>query len=78
LLTECNFTEALWNLTVTYYSLPAYLVMSAQGGLIDWTNSLPAYLVLSAQGGLIDWTNHLLISGNIMDKRRKIGVLFSC
>jgi hypothetical protein len=26
--------------------------------------------------GPTDWTNHLLISGNVMDKRRKIRVLF--
>jgi hypothetical protein len=58
LLYECNFMEALWNLTATQYSLPTYLTMSAQGGPTDWIN-------------------HLLISGNRMDKRRKIGLLFS-
>jgi hypothetical protein len=41
LLTQCNFSEALWNLAANRFSLPSYAVMSSQGGPLEWVNFLP-------------------------------------
>jgi hypothetical protein len=42
LLTQCNFSEALWNLVANRYSLPAYAVMSSKVGPLVWVNFLLA------------------------------------
>jgi hypothetical protein len=41
-LTQCNFTEALWNLVASRFSLPSFAVMRFKEGPIEWTNSLLA------------------------------------
>jgi hypothetical protein len=40
LLTQCNFTEALWNLTRNQHGLPTYDTLMAAGGPVDWVRSL--------------------------------------
>jgi hypothetical protein len=40
LLTECNFTEATWNLSAGTFDLPSYQTMVATGGPEQWLNHL--------------------------------------
>jgi hypothetical protein len=40
ILTQCNYTEATWDLIASRFSLPDYSHLSAQGGLIQWVNHL--------------------------------------
>jgi hypothetical protein len=40
LLTQCNYAEAVWNLTSEAYGLPYFGHMSAVGGPMDWVKTL--------------------------------------
>jgi hypothetical protein len=42
LLTQCNFTEALWNLVANCFNLPSFADMRFKQGPIEWANSLLA------------------------------------
>jgi hypothetical protein len=40
LLTQCNFTEALWNMFANLYHLPNFLVMNTMEAPLGWVNTL--------------------------------------
>jgi hypothetical protein len=40
ILTECNFTEATWNLVAPKFNLPGYVAMSQVGKPVDWVRVL--------------------------------------
>jgi hypothetical protein len=40
LLTNCNFTEAVWNIIAPKFGLPDYGIMGALGGPLEWMNFL--------------------------------------
>ncbi|GJN05940.1 hypothetical protein PR202_ga23619 [Eleusine coracana subsp. coracana] len=59
LLTECNFSEAVWDRVASTFNLPNYSTMR--------TNVAPA-----------GWVNHILAFGNKEEKKKSLGVLFTC
>jgi hypothetical protein len=42
ILTQCNFTEAVWNIIASKFGLPHFMVMSSAGGPIEWMHLLTA------------------------------------
>jgi hypothetical protein len=40
LLTECNYTEALWNWVTNLYNLPIFAQLNASSGPIQWVRTL--------------------------------------
>jgi hypothetical protein len=40
LLTNCNFTKAVWNIIAPKFGLPHYGIMGALGGPLEWMNFL--------------------------------------
>jgi hypothetical protein len=40
LLTECNYTEAVWNLIALRFGVPDYISMAAAGGPVQWVKCL--------------------------------------
>jgi hypothetical protein len=40
MLTECNYTEAVWNIVATSLNLPCFSQMHLQGGPVQWFQSL--------------------------------------
>jgi hypothetical protein len=40
LLTECNYSEALWGTIANRYQLPSYNTLMAKGRLLAWVNHL--------------------------------------
>lgn len=58
LLTQCNYTEAAWNMVAARHLLPSYDQL-----LLDRTPK--------------GWVNYLLATGSSVEKKRKLGVLFS-
>lgn len=40
LLTECNYTEAAWNMIAEQWRLPHYHTLAVAGGPRDWVSTL--------------------------------------
>jgi hypothetical protein len=40
LLTDCNYTEAVWNLVAPHFNLPSYQILQLQGEPIQWFQAI--------------------------------------
>jgi hypothetical protein len=43
ILTQCNYTEAAWNLVAPHLGLPSYGDMITLGGPVQWVKGLMTY-----------------------------------
>jgi hypothetical protein len=62
LLTECNYTEALWNSICTVYNLSSFSTMVSEGGPLHWGKETACFRLHKREEGKTWYSFYLLVA----------------